>query len=83
MILATTSEASYLLLASAFLTPPRSTALSKPTRSRIAERALPMAFAMRMPTTRMTRNSTSLGTNRAIVLSPLSSAVRIRTSFFT
>ena len=43
--LATMSEASYWLLASACLTPPRSTALSKPTRSRMPFVTLARIFA--------------------------------------
>jgi hypothetical protein len=59
------SEASYLLLSSAFLIPQRSTALSNPTRVSTAEIALVMSLAISHPTTRMIRNTTNFGTNVA------------------
>ncbi len=61
------SDASYLLLSSAFLIPPRSTARSNPTRVSTAEMALVMAFAISQPTTRMIRKTTSLGTKVAML----------------
>ena len=59
------SEASYLLDSSAFLIPPRSTALSNPTRVSTAEMALAMTLAISQPTIRMIRNTTNFGMNVA------------------
>ena len=59
------SEASYLLDASAFLIPPRSTALSNSTRVSTAEIAFVMTLATSHPTIRMIRNTTNFGMNVA------------------
>ena len=59
-------EASYWLLANARLTPPRSTARSKPTRSRILSTALAISLTTINPMIRMRRKATSLGAKVAI-----------------
>ena len=59
------SEASYLQDSSAFLMPPRSTALSNPTRVSTAEIALVMSLATSHPATKMIKNTTNFGMNVA------------------
>lgn len=63
--MANRSEASYLERSRAFLTPPRSTAWSNPTRSRTPSTILAMALATNQPMTRMMRKAKNLGTKAA------------------
>src|SRR5215217_6444937 len=79
--LARMSEGSYLLRASTWRTPPRSTTRSKPTRSRTVLRMLATALATIQPTTTMTRAATSLGTkvatfDQALSIPPWKSTAR-------
>src|SRR6476619_686026 len=62
------SEASNRLRCRAVFRDPRSTIRSKPTRSKKASVSFISAFAMKYPTSRMTRNPRNLGTNVATLV---------------
>src|SRR5687767_14936660 len=59
--------ASYLDRARAFLTPPRSTARSKPTLSRSTFTTLRKAFAINQPISRMIRKMTTFGAHNMML----------------